>query len=217
MMRNWVILGAGNLIRDLQEAIMACNDTLEAVVTNQPLAQDLQRKITVPIIELKDFQFKPDLFYIFGFLNPNKESFLAELRNNGLETTKKFRLGFPCFENLIHPKAYIPDTSDLGVGNYFGPMSVVGPSAKIGNFNYINRCASIGHDTQIGDFNHFGPGAVICGNCSVGSKNYFGANSTLIDGKILANEITIGAGGLVRTTLLEPGTYVGVPVKKLAV
>jgi sugar O-acyltransferase (sialic acid O-acetyltransferase NeuD family) len=212
MMRNWVILGAGNLIRDLREAIAASNHKLEAIVINQPLTEDLQKKIQAPIIKLENFQFKADLSYIFGFLNPAKETFLAELKDHGFDFQSEY-LGF---ENLIHPKAYLSADSYLGAGNYLGPMSVVAPGTRIGNFNYINRCASIGHDVQIGDFNHFGPGAVVCGNCKVGSKNYLGANSTLIDGKNLANGITVGAGGLVRTDLLEPGTYVGVPVKKLS-
>ena len=85
----------------------------------------------------------------------------------------------------------------------------------MGTLNYVNRQSSIGHDTRISDFNNIGPGCRIAGRCQIGSKNYFGIGSILIDALKIKDEITIGAGGVVIENLLLPGTYVGVPAKKI--
>jgi len=207
MSKIWVILGAGHLIRDLQDAINSRHDILRCIVTNQPLNDAIVAKIQVPIINLADYHPRSQDLHLFGFLNPDKERFLKSCH-------KRFAgLDFQ-FGNLIHDRAYLADVK-LGFGNYLGPMSVVAPGTVLGNHNYLNRCASIGHDVVIGDFNHFGPSSVICGNTQIGNKNYFGANSTLIDGKRIEDGITIGAGGLVREHLQKSGTYVGVPAKML--
>jgi len=200
----WVVLGAGNLIRDIQDTIVASGYFLKCVVVNQELPLEIKKKIVAPIIQLEDFKPETRDQHLFGFVNPNKEAFIQKLPYSSVT-----------YGNLIHPRAYIARDVKFGYGNYIGAMSVIAPGTNIGDFNYINRAVSIGHDVQIGDFNTFSPGATICGNCQIGNKNYFGANSTLIDGKIIKDKITIGAGGVVHQNIMDSGTYVGVPIKKI--
>jgi sugar O-acyltransferase (sialic acid O-acetyltransferase NeuD family) len=199
-MKFWTIFGAGNFIYDLIDAIEARGELVANIVLNQEIPRTLPRKTII----LKDFEPYSN-HYIFGFLDPNKEKYIEELKKFDIE-----------FSNLIHPNAYVSKTVRLGKGNYIGSGAVIGPRVSLGNFNYINRGASVGHETVLKSFNHVGPGAVICGRCDIGSKNYFGAGCVVRDNLIIKDNIKIGMAAALVKDAAEAGVYVGVPAKYLS-
>lgn len=204
-MADWVILGAGNLIGDLVDAIQANGDQILTVVFNQDLPPSLVYKIGsmgIPLTSCKSYLPNNKTLHIFGFLNPNKELFLQELEKHHLQ-----------FGNLIHPRAYLPTSTKLGVGNYIGPNVTLGSFVSLKDFNFLNRASSIGHDTTIGSFTHVGPAATVCGNCRIGNKVYVGAGATSIDGLQIKDQVTLGAGAVATKNLSEPGIYVGIPAR----
>jgi hypothetical protein len=208
---SWVILGAGNLIGDIIDAVETREEKIYGVVYNEPLSEFISNKLNSKKILMQDLESYLKGFgvvtpssthHIFGFLATNKQAFLGSIASYQLS-----------FSNLLHPRASIPTSVRMGVGNYFGPLSVVGTDAQIGNFNYFNRAVSIGHDTQIGNLNRFGPAATVCGRCKIGDRSYIGANATVIDGILIHDDVTIGAGGVATKHLDSPGTYVGIPAR----
>lgn len=210
-MRKWTIFGAGNLIFDICNAIESMEDEVEHIVLNQKVKMinpDPYKVITFKkFLTLENKDYYSSRCSIFGFVDPNKEKFIGKIPEN----KKKFF-------NVVHARAYIaahPIICPTGVGNYFGPNVTIAPKVNIGSFNYFNRNCSIGHHTKIDAFNHFGPGSTICGRCEFGQKNSIGAGATIIDGIKIADNIIVGAGAVVTKDLLEPGTYVGVPARKL--
>lgn len=203
----WTVFGAGNLIFDILDAIEQNNGFTKEIVLNQPIQVDLS-PYRIPIVSIKQFaptqtSFPGGHYYTFGFINPDKEALLEELKSFNLK-----------FSNLIHPRAYVAGLSILGQGNYIGPGAVIAPKTTIGDFNFINRNASIGHHTVLGNGNHVGPAATVSGRCQIGNKNFFGSGSTIIDGLSIGDNITLGAGGVLVKNTSEPGTYVGVPALK---
>jgi len=204
-MADWVILGAGNLIGDLLDAIQVNGDQILTVVINQDLPQSLGLKIEnmrIPLTSCETYIPNKETQHIFGFLSPNKEAFLRELEKYHLQ-----------FGNLIHSRAYLPTSTRLGVGNYVGPNVTLGSFVSLKDFNFLNRASSIGHDTTIESFTHVGPAATVCGNCRIGSKVYVGAGATIIDGLQIGDQITLGAGAVVTKNLLDSGIYVGIPAR----
>jgi len=203
---TWTILGAGNFIYDVIDAIESNGQQIEYIVLNREINRNILDKIpsSVKIIGITNFVPTTD-FYFFGFINPQKEPFL--------ESLKQHKLTYP---NLIHRFSYVSKTVEMGRGNFVGAGTVTAPNAKLGNFNFMNRGVSVGHDTIISDFNHLGPGCTVAGRCRIGNKNFLGAGSTLIENVEIKDQIIVGAGGVVTQNILEIGTYVGVPVTKLS-
>jgi sugar O-acyltransferase (sialic acid O-acetyltransferase NeuD family) len=117
---------------------------------------------------------------------------------------------------FIHPTTIIMSKDVLiGEGSFIGANSILTTNIQIGKHAILNRGNQIGHDTIIGDFFSAMPGAIVSGNVSIGDRVYFGTNSTVIEKKKISNDVIIGANGVVVSNLIEPGTYVGVPVKKI--
>ena len=202
---TWTILGAGNLINDINDAIESIGQRIEFLVLNMELDKHFLEKIpsSIKIVKLEEFQPSTD-HYLFGFVDPNKKPFLNSLEKFGLH-----------YSNLIHKFSYVSKTVKMGQGNYIGAGVVLAPNIRLGNFNYINRSVSVGHDTEILHFNHLGPGTTVAGKCKIGSRNFLWMRSVVIDNLEIKDEITVGAGGVVIKDILEPGTYAGVPVRHL--
>ena len=202
---TWTLFGTGYFVNDIFDAVEARNEQVTHIILNQKIDKARMDIIPKNITIQKIDDFKPHTtYYFFSFINPNKKPILDIIKHKKI-----------VFSNLIHPFSYISKSSLLGQGNFVGAGAVVGPNVKMGNFNTINRTASLGHDIIMGNHNHVGPGVTITGRCKIGDKNFFGAGSTVIDGRIISDDIIIGAGAVVVTDLVKPGTYVGVPAKKL--
>jgi sugar O-acyltransferase (sialic acid O-acetyltransferase NeuD family) len=203
--KTWTILGAGNFVYDIIDAIESRSQGAEFLVLNMQLDKKIIEKIprSIKIVHFDDFAPSTD-FYVFGFINPNKNPFLEKL------TGFKLR-----YANLIHKFSHVAKTVEMGQGNFIGAGVVLASNVKLGDFNFVNRSASIGHDTEIFHFNHFGPGCTVSGRCKIGSRNFLGTRSALINDITVVNDITVGAGGVVIRDILEPGTYAGVPARKL--
>jgi sugar O-acyltransferase (sialic acid O-acetyltransferase NeuD family) len=120
------------------------------------------------------------------------------------------------FPNLVH-KTVISDTRYVysGFGNIICSHVSLTTNIKLGNFIHINLNSTIGHDTVIEDFVTISPGVNVSGNVILRELSYLGTNSTIIEKKIIGNDVIIGAGAVVVKDLLEAGTYVGMPAKKI--
>jgi UDP-3-O-[3-hydroxymyristoyl] glucosamine N-acyltransferase len=86
---------------------------------------------------------------------------------------------------------------------------------KIGKHAHLNLHTTIGHDCRIGDYFTTAPGVKVSGNCNLGDCVYLGTNSSIREKINICNNVTIGLGSGVVKHILEPGTYVGLPTKKI--
>lgn len=203
--KTWTIFGAGELIGDIIDAVESRHQKVKSIVLNMDLDSKILSRVprSIPIIRMEDFQPEAD-YYFCGFINFNKKHLLEHLQ--------KYKLSF---SNLIHKFSHVPRSVEIGQGNYIGAGVVLAANVQLGNFNFVNRAASIGHDTRIMHYNHFGPGCVIAGNCFIGSRNCFYTRSAVINKLEIKDDIIVGAGGVVVNDILNPGTYVGVPARKV--
>jgi acetyltransferase-like isoleucine patch superfamily enzyme len=59
------------------------------------------------------------------------------------------------------------------------------------------------------------PGAKILGGAKIGNSCRIGSNSTILPNVEICDDVTIGAGAVVTKSITEPGTYIGIPAKRL--
>jgi sugar O-acyltransferase (sialic acid O-acetyltransferase NeuD family) len=138
------------------------------------------------------------------------------IRTNVVAKLFKNGYTFENFPNLFSKSSvFLSEVTNLGYGNYFFPNSIVSIECKIGNFNHFNTFSSISHNTNILNFCTFSPRVTICGTCNISSNVFFGAAATIIDNVQIEENVLIGAGAVVIKSILEPGTYLGIPAKKI--
>lgn len=116
---------------------------------------------------------------------------------------------------LIHPSSIIGSNVKIGKGTIIVAGAIINCCSHIKPGCIINTGSTVGHDCRIGNFTHIAPGVNIGGNTSVGADNWIGIGSVIINNISITNHCTIGAGSVVIDNIINPGTYVGIPAKKL--
>jgi acetyltransferase-like isoleucine patch superfamily enzyme len=85
----------------------------------------------------------------------------------------------------------------------------------IGDFNLLNWNVTVGHDTRIDSFCVVSPGTNISGNVHIGEGCFLGTGCQVLEGLTIEADVVIGAGAVVTRSIDAPGTYIGVPARKV--
>ena len=117
--------------------------------------------------------------------------------------------------SLVHPSAVIASNVSMGVGTVVMAGAVINPCSVIGQGCIINTCASVDHDCRLGDYVHVSVGAHVAGTVTIGDSTWVGAGATISNNIEIVDACMIGAGAVVIADISEPGTYIGVPAKKM--
>ena len=116
---------------------------------------------------------------------------------------------------LIHPNATVAKDVEIGRGTAVMAGAVINPGATVGCGNIVNTCASVDHDCRVGNYLHIAVGARICGTVTLEDNSWIGAGAVIIQNLTICSGCMIGAGAVVVKNITEPGTYLGVPAKKV--
>lgn len=116
---------------------------------------------------------------------------------------------------LIHPDAVIAEDAVMGKGTVVMAGTVINPGSVIGRGCIINTCASVDHDCKVGDYVHVAVGAHLAGSVTIGDGTWIGAGAVINNNVNICGDCMIGAGAVVIKDIEEPGTYVGIPAKKV--
>lgn len=135
------------------------------------------------------------------------------VRKNILETIGRDST----FPVLIHPKAIVAKSAEIGRGSVIMPGAIINPGAVIGEFCIINSGAIIEHDTALADFCSVAPGAILCGNCHLDEGAFIGAGAVLSHGLKAGHWSVLGAGSAAIRDLKENTVYAGAPAKPIGV
>jgi sugar O-acyltransferase (sialic acid O-acetyltransferase NeuD family) len=117
--------------------------------------------------------------------------------------------------SLIHPSAVIGTDVEIGIGSVVMAGAVINSSTRIGNGCIINTSSSLDHDNIIEDYVHISPGVNMAGTVKVGKGTWLGIGSVVSNNVNICSCCKVGAGAVVVKDITEPGTYVGVPVRKI--
>ena len=116
---------------------------------------------------------------------------------------------------LIHPNAVIGEQIEFGSGSVVMAGAVINCCSKIGKGCIINTGVTIDHDNILEDYVHISPGAHLAGTVVVGKGTWIGMGSSIINNININSNCIIGAGSLVLKNIIELGTYVGIPARKV--
>jgi len=116
---------------------------------------------------------------------------------------------------LIHPNAVIGDDVSIKEGTVIMAGVVINCCSNIGKGCIINTSSTVDHDNEISDFVHISPGAHLSGSVSIGENSWIGTGCDIINNISITDQCIIGAGSVVIKDIKEPGTYVGIPVRRL--
>jgi len=154
-----------------------------------------------PVIGGTETSFEGDIFVAIGNATLRRE-FFEKFSNMNIVT-------------LIHPNAVIAEDVIIGKGSVVMAGAVINSSSIIGEGCIINTCSSVDHDCFIGNYTHISVGAHLCGTVNVGETSWISAGSCVINNISICSRTIIGAGSVVINDILSPGTYIGIPAKKL--
>lgn len=143
--------------------------------------------------------------------------FIVGIGNNSIRkriTNELLKLGITQTV-LIHPSAVTDETVSIGKGTVVMANAVINAESIIGSSCIINTATTIDHDCVIKDYVHVSPGVHIAGTVNVEEESWLGIGSTVINNINIGRKCIIGASGLVNKDIEEPGTYVGIPVRKV--
>jgi len=117
---------------------------------------------------------------------------------------------------FIHPSVQIMDDNiEVGEGSFIGANSILTTNIKLGKHTLLNRGNHIGHDCLIQDYFSAMPNAVVGGNVTISNKVYLGSCANIREKINIIDNTIIGMNAAVVKNIIESGTYVGVPAKKI--
>ncbi|WP_233883719.1 acyltransferase [Tenacibaculum piscium] len=132
---------------------------------------------------------------------------------------------------FLYPKTYKK-------GSVHGPFSIIHPNKlhfgerfSLNDYCYLNATNGIrvGNNVAISagakiislklnftkDSNNSTKLVHIGSEITIGNNVQIGANATILPNVSICDNVIIGAGAVVSKSILEPGIYVGIPVKKI--
>ena len=146
-------------------------------------------------------------------LNDGNTDFVIGIGNNAIRKTIA-EIHNVNWVSIVHPSAQIGFDAEIGKGTVVMANAVVNVCAKIGEHCIINTGAIVEHDNVIENYAHISPNVALGGTVRIGSLTHVGIGATVKNNTEICSECTIGAGAVVVKNIKEPGTYVGVPIRK---
>lgn len=116
---------------------------------------------------------------------------------------------------LIHPNAVVGEQVEVGFGTVVMAGVVINCCTSIGKGCIINTGSTVDHDNKIEDFVHISPGVHLAGTVKVGKGSWLGIGSVVSNNVNITSGCKVGAGSVVVKNIDRPGTYVGIPVRKI--
>ena len=116
---------------------------------------------------------------------------------------------------VVHPRAVISPSAQLGEGTVVMPNAVVNACAYVGKHCIINTGAVVEHDNVLSDYVHISSNAALGGTVSVGTGTHIGISACVRNNIHICGDCTVGAGAVVVQDIHEPAIYAGVPARRM--
>lgn len=141
--------------------------------------------------------------------------FIIAIGNNEIRKRVFQRHSDLKYATLVHPNAIIGSNVKVGIGTVVMPGAIVNADTVIGDFCVINSGAVVEHDCNIGNYTFLAPHSTMCGFVTVGDNCWIGAGSTINNVVKICRDVTLGSGAVLVKDATQPGTYIGVPARRI--
>ena len=111
--------------------------------------------------------------------------------------------------------AYVSPHASIEDGTIIMHQAMVNANVTVGKNCIINTKALIEHDSLIGDNCHISTNSVLNGDVNIGDECFVGSCSTFVNGISITNNVFIGINSVINKSIMEPGIYVGNPIRKI--
>jgi len=199
--RPYIIIGAGGHASVIADILFKCGYSVKGFLDDAVAVGTIVLGAKV-LGNTDSCMDHPECLFIIGVGDNN--------------TRKRIALSYPLeYGAAIHPSAVIGRQVGIGRGTVVMAGCVVNPKTAIGEHCIINTGACLDHDNKISDFAHVSPGAVFGGTVFIGSGTHVGIGSCIKNNIVICDDVVIGAGAVVVSDIVEPGTYAGVPARRI--
>ena len=201
MNQNVIIIGASGHGKVVADIIRCSGDHVLGFLDDRT---DITQWVGAPLLgKVSDYVKYTDTPMIIAIGN-------QDIRQRIAETLTGVR-----WYTAIHPHAVIAADASVGEGSAVMACCILNSGAEAGRHCIINTGAIIEHDCRIADYAHISVGAKVAGTVSIGRKTWVGIGATVSNNLSICENTIIGAGAVVVRPITEPGTYVGVPVRRI--
>ena len=135
--------------------------------------------------------------------------------NNQFRQREAGAWGHESLVSVVHPAGVVSVFCSLGTGCFIAAGAVIGPSARIGIGVIVHHGAVVDHDVEVGSFSHIAPNASLGGHVKLGQRVLIGSGAMVLPSLVISDDVTVGAGSVVNTHLMDSGTYAGIPARKI--
>lgn len=203
MTKKVIIIGAGGHGKVVADMIGQSGDLVAGFLDDNPNLTG--NFISFPILgKVNRFKHDNEFYFIVAVGN-------AVIR----EKIAKYMSGVKWY-TAMHPSAAISTLGvTIGEGSVIMANAVINAGASIGKHCIINTSAVVEHDNQIKNFVHVSVGAKLAGTVFIGERTWIGIGASVNNNLYICEDCMVGAGAAVIKNITEPGTYVGVPAKKI--
>jgi acetyltransferase EpsM len=149
-------------------------------------------------------------------VQPSKFAVHIAIGSNAAREREAGFWGLERLESVIHPAAVMSSFSHVGAGSFIAAGAVLAPGAHLGKGVIVNHCAVIDHDATVGAFCHVAPHATLGGAVFLGQRVLIGSGAVVLPSVHIADDVIVGAGAVVTADIRQPGTYIGIPARRVS-
>lgn len=201
MSESIILIGGSGHARVIMDCIRASGGSVAGIL-DDGIPAGTRISDTAVLGTVADWEAYPD------------HSFLIAIGNNEIRQTIAEKLPVR-WATVIHPSAVVSPSVRLGEGTVVMPNAVINAGAAVGRHCIINTGAVVEHDNVLGDYVHISPNAALGGTVTVGAGTHVGIGACVRNNTDICARCKIGAGAAVVKSITEPGTYVGVPARRI--
>ena len=203
-MKPLILIGGGGHCKSVIEVAESIGRTIQGILD---VPSEVGKQVLgYPIIDtdaaIPDFVNTCEFVVTVGFIkNP---ALRTELFNKVIEAGGTLA-------TLVASTAYVSRHAKIGKGTVVMHHAFVNAGAEVGDNVILNTSCNIEHNAYVGHQCHVSTGVMVNGDCKIGNNCFIGSQSVLANGISICDDVLVGAGSLVRKSIIKPGVYSGNP------
>jgi sugar O-acyltransferase (sialic acid O-acetyltransferase NeuD family) len=198
-----LVFGAGGYARCVIDAIVTAGGVVEAVVDHAPAGDDFMGRPVWQEARVLAGQ-GPAIGCVAIGDNARREDVVTRIR--------AARPNF-VFPTIIHPRAIVSSSAEIGAGAVILAGAVINPNARVGAQSSIYSNAVVEHDCVLEPYVTLAPAATLGGDVKLGARVFVGLGAVVSHGVAIGADSVVGAGAAVLQDQAAGQVIVGAPAR----